>query len=227
MNVQGRKSHTSVVVGLGKTGLSCARYLAGAGDRVIVTDSREQPPGMAELKRALPGVELRLGGFDEGLLSLADRLVVSPGVSLREPFIVAAARRNVAILGDIELFAREIETPVVGVTGSNGKSTVTELVAAMLRAAGSSVLTGGNIGVPVLELLNQPQPDYYVLELSSFQLERTHTLRCGAAVVLNLARDHLDHHGGMAAYGVYMKYAMLWEMQQQAVERPQRSKQAA
>ncbi len=193
-------THTSVVVGLGKTGLSCARYLADAGDSVIVTDSRERPPGMTELKRALPGVELRLGGFDEGLLSVADRLIVSPGVSLREPFIAAAARRNVAVLGDIELFVRAIDLPVVGVTGSNGKSTVTELIAAMLRAAGCSVLTGGNIGVPVLDLLRRPPPDYYVLELSSFQLERTHSLECRAAAVLNLARDHLDHHGGMDAY---------------------------
>ncbi|MBT8136914.1 MAG: UDP-N-acetylmuramoyl-L-alanine--D-glutamate ligase, partial [Gammaproteobacteria bacterium] len=131
---------TSIVVGLGKTGVSCARYLAGLGDRVIVTDTRERPPGLSDLRRLRPDIELRLGGFDEAMLSLADRLVVSPGVSLQEPFIQSAARRNVSIIGDIELFAEVAEAPIIGVTGSNGKTTVTTLVAAMMRKSGRKVL---------------------------------------------------------------------------------------
>lgn len=195
-----QQRHTSMVVGLGKTGLACARYLHEHGDRLIVVDSRERPPGLSDLRRLLPDTEVRLGGFDEGLLALADRLVVSPGVSLREPFVIAALRRNVEVIGDIELFARAARAPIVGITGSNGKSTVTSLVAAMLRDARRKVLAGGNLGVPALELLRQPQPDFYVLELSSFQLERTHSLRCRAAAVLNLSSDHIDHHGDMDTY---------------------------
>lgn len=192
--------HTSVVVGLGKTGLACARHLVGRGDRVIVIDSRERPPGLPDLRRTLPDVEVRLGGFDEGVLSLADRLIVSPGVSLREPFVAAALRRNLTVLGDIELFAVAARAPIVGITGSNGKSTVTELVAAILRQARRKVLTGGNIGIPALDLLREPEPELYLLELSSFQLERTRSLKCKVAAVLNVSRDHIDHHGDMDAY---------------------------
>lgn len=192
--------HTSIVVGLGKTGLACARYLASEGDRVIVTDTRERPPGMAELKRTQPEIELRLGGFDEAMLSLADRLVVSPGVSLQEPFIQAATQRNLKIVGDIELFAAAAQAPIIAVTGSNGKSTVTTLVAAMMRQAGRKVLAGGNLGVPALDLLKQPVPDFYVLELSSFQLERTEHLSAAVATVLNVSPDHIDRHGGIDAY---------------------------
>ncbi len=192
--------HTTIVVGLGKTGLSCARYLAEQGDRVIVTDSRERPPGMSELRRVRPDIEMRLGGFEESLLSLADRLVVSPGVSLDEPFIAAAIRRNLAISGDIDLFAAAADAPVVAVTGSNGKSTVTTLVAAMMRKAGRKVLSGGNIGVPALDLLKQPVPDYYVLELSSFQLDCSSKLAASVGTVLNVTADHLDRHGSLEAY---------------------------
>ncbi|MBT8130660.1 MAG: UDP-N-acetylmuramoyl-L-alanine--D-glutamate ligase [Gammaproteobacteria bacterium] len=195
-----QEKHTSIVVGLGKTGLSCARYLARLGDRVIVTDSRERPPGLGELRRLMPEVETRLGGFDEAVLGLADRLVVSPGVSLSEPFIQAAARRNVAVTGDIAFFAEEAEAPLICITGSNGKSTVTMLVAAMLRAANRKVLAGGNLGVPALDLLRQPLPDFYVLELSSFQLESTTGLASAVAAVLNLSADHIDRHGHLEAY---------------------------
>lgn len=203
MKVEGNSAtnaHTSVVVGLGKTGLACARYLDARGDRVIVIDSREHPPGLSDLRRMLPATETRLGGFDEAVLGRADRLVVSPGVSLREPFIASALRRNVEVIGDVELFARDVTKPVIGITGSNGKSTVTRLVAAMLGDAGHEVLAGGNLGVPALELLREPPPEFYVLELSSFQLERTDSLACVAAAVLNLTRDHIDHHGDMEGY---------------------------
>ncbi|MDH3767401.1 MAG: UDP-N-acetylmuramoyl-L-alanine--D-glutamate ligase, partial [Gammaproteobacteria bacterium] len=167
---------------------------------VIVTDTRERPPGLAELRRLQPDIETRLGGFDEAVLGLADRLVISPGVSLREPFIEAALRRNVSVTGDISFFAQEAKAPYVCITGSNGKSTVTTLLAAMMRACGRKVLAGGNLGVPALDLLRQPVPDFYVLELSSFQLECTVGLSSAAAAVLNVSADHIDRHGGLEAY---------------------------
>ena len=190
----------SVVVGLGKTGASLVRYLAKRGDQVSATDSRRAPPGLAELGDLAAGVELRLGGFDLSLLEGASRLLMSPGVSLNEPIARAARERGIDVLGDVELFAREVKAPVIGITGTNGKSTVTTLVARMAAAAGRRVLAGGNLGEPALDLLEQPQPDLYVLELSSFQLETTASLVLQAAVVLNVSADHLDRYPSIEAY---------------------------
>jgi UDP-N-acetylmuramoylalanine--D-glutamate ligase len=190
----------SVVVGLGKTGASCVRYLAKRGDHVSATDTRIAPPGLAELGDLTAAVDLRLGGFDLSLLEGASRLLMSPGVSLNEPIAQAARDRGIDVLGDIELFARDAQAPVIGVTGTNGKSTVTTLVARMAAAAGRRVLAGGNLGEPALDLLEQPTPDLYVLELSSFQLETTSSLVLKAAVVLNVTADHLDRYASVAAY---------------------------
>jgi UDP-N-acetylmuramoylalanine--D-glutamate ligase len=190
----------SVVVGLGKTGASLVRYLAKRGDHVSATDSRSAPPGLAELGDRAAGVELRLGGFDLSLLEGASRLLMSPGVSLNEPIARAARERGIDVLGDVELFAREVKAPVIGITGTNGKSTVTTLVARMAAAAGRRVLAGGNLGEPALDLLEQPKPDLYVLELSSFQLETTSSLVLQAAVVLNVSADHLDRYPSVEAY---------------------------
>jgi UDP-N-acetylmuramoylalanine--D-glutamate ligase len=190
----------SVVVGLGKTGASCVRYLAKRGERVSATDSRRAPPGLAELGDLAGSIDLKLGGFDLSLLEGATRLLMSPGVSLDEPIVKAARARGIEVLGDVELFAREAHAPVVGVTGTNGKSTVTTLVARMAAAAGRRVLAGGNLGEPALDLLAQPIPDLYVLELSSFQLETTSSLVLKAAVVLNVTADHLDRYPSIAAY---------------------------
>ena len=190
----------SVVVGLGKTGASCVRYLAERGVRLSATDSRRAPPGLAELGEAAAAVTLRLGGFDLSLLDDASQLVVSPGVSLEEPIAAAARGRGIEILGDIELFARAVRAPVIGITGTNGKSTVTTLVARMAQAAGLRVLAGGNLGPPALDLLAQSPPDLYVLELSSFQLDTTSSLRLAGAVVLNVSADHLDRHASVAQY---------------------------
>jgi len=190
----------SVVVGLGKTGASCVRYLAKRGVRLSATDSRRTPPGLAELGEAAATVNLRLGGFDLSLLDDASQLVVSPGVSLEEPIAAAARGRGIEILGDIELFARAVRAPVIGITGTNGKSTVTTLVARMAGAAGLRVLSGGNLGPPALDLLDQSPPDLYVLELSSFQLDTTWSLRLAGAVVLNVSADHLDRHASVAQY---------------------------
>ena len=190
----------SVVVGLGKTGASCVRFLAKRGDQVSATDTRLAPPGLAQLGAMAAAVQLRLGGFDLSLLEGASQVLMSPGVSLDEPIARAARARGIEVLGDVELFAREVRAPVIGVTGTNGKSTVTTLVARMAAAAGRRVLAGGNLGEPALDLLEQPVPDLYVLELSSFQLETTSSLRLHAAVVLNVTADHLDRYPSVAAY---------------------------
>jgi UDP-N-acetylmuramoylalanine--D-glutamate ligase len=192
----------SVVVGLGKTGASCLRYLAKRGIPVSATDTRRAPPGLAELGDLVNSLDLRLGGFDLSLLDGASQVLMSPGVSLDEPIARAARDRGIDVLGDVELFARNVQAPVIGITGTNGKSTVTSLVARMAAAAGRTVLAGGNLGEPALDLLEQPTPDLYVLELSSFQLETTYSLRLQAAVVLNVTADHLDRYPSVAAYAL-------------------------
>jgi UDP-N-acetylmuramoylalanine--D-glutamate ligase len=192
----------SVVVGLGKTGASCLRYLAKRGIPVSATDTRRTPPGLAELGGLANSLDLRLGGFDLSLLDGASQVLMSPGVSLEEPIARAARDRGIDVLGDVELFARNVQAPVIGITGTNGKSTVTSLVARMAAAAGRTVLAGGNLGEPALDLLEQPVPDLYVLELSSFQLDTTYSLQLQAAVVLNVTADHLDRYPSVAAYAL-------------------------
>ena len=190
----------SVIVGLGRTGVSCARHLAARGHRLVVTDSRANPPGLAELKRLVPEAATALGGFDPAVLEGADQVVVSPGVSLAEPFLRRAAAQGLDLVGDIELFAREAGGRVVGITGTNGKSTVTTLVGEFAKAAGLEVRVGGNLGEPALDLLEGPPAAMYVLELSSFQLETTWSLQPEAAAVLNVSADHLDRYRDFAEY---------------------------
>jgi UDP-N-acetylmuramoylalanine--D-glutamate ligase len=190
----------SIVVGLGRTGLSCARYLQSRGLRFAVTDSRSSPPESAALVRLAPAVDVRLGAFDEALLDDASQVIASPGVSLREPFLMSAAVRGIPIIGDIELFVREAKAPIAAITGTNGKSTVTTLVGLMSNAAGRRALAGGNLGRPALELLDEPVPELYVLELSSFQLETTLSLRAAAATVLNVTPDHMDRYPTIQEY---------------------------
>jgi UDP-N-acetylmuramoylalanine--D-glutamate ligase len=195
-----QQSARSIVVGLGRTGLSCARYLHARHESFAVTDSRAAPPESAALQKLAPEAEVHFGAFDEALLDDAMRVIASPGVSLREPFMMSAAIRGVPIIGDIELFARDAQAPVAAITGTNGKSTVTTLVARMAEAAGKRVLAGGNLGRPALDLLDEPAPDLYVLELSSFQLETTRSLRTAAAVVLNVTPDHMDRYESVGEY---------------------------
>jgi UDP-N-acetylmuramoylalanine--D-glutamate ligase len=190
----------NLVVGLGKTGLSAVRWLAAQGESVAVTDSRSAPPGLEALRALDAPVIARLGQFDLGLLNEADRIVLSPGVSRQEPIVREALARGLVVVGDVELFARAKRAPAVAITGTNGKSTVTTLVAAMARAAGRRVLAGGNLGEPALDLLAQPLPELYVLELSSFQLESTESLELLAAAVLNVTPDHLDRYAAFADY---------------------------
>jgi len=190
----------SVVVGLGKTGASCLRYLTKHGIVATATDSRRAPPGLAELGQLARTLDIRLGGFDLSLLDDASQVLMSPGVSLEEPIATEARARGIEVLGDVELFARAARAPVIGITGTNGKSTVTSLVASMASAAGRRVLAGGNLGEPALDLLDQPTPDLYVLELSSFQLETTSSLDLLAAVVLNVTSDHRDRYATIDEY---------------------------
>ena len=197
----------TLVVGLGQTGLACARFLAQQGERFAVADSREIPPGIDELKRDLPDVECHCGELDEALLLSAERLLLSPGVAPQHPAIAAAINAGIEVLGDIELFARNADAPVVAITGSNGKSTVTTLVGEMAKADGKNVRVGGNIGTPALDLIEAQAPDLYVLELSSFQLEVTSSLNAAAAVVLNISEDHLDRHGNVEHYAAIKQRA--------------------
>ena len=190
----------NLVVGLGKTGLSAVRWLAAQGEAVAVTDSRAAPPGLDALRTLGSPVVARLGRFDLGLLDGADRIVLSPGVSRDEPIVREALARGLVVVGDVELFARAKQAPAVAITGTNGKSTVTTLVAEMARAAGRRVLAGGNLGEPALDLLAQPVPQLYVLELSSFQLESTESLELLAAAVLNVTPDHMDRYASFADY---------------------------
>ena len=190
----------AVVVGLGRTGLSCARFLRARGIEFAVTDSRAAPPEAAALEQLAPDVETRFGEFDSTLLKGASQIIVSPGVSVREPFVASAAERGLPIVGDIELFAREARAPVAAITGTNGKSTVTTLVARMAERGGHRTIAGGNLGRPALDLLQDEVPDLYVLELSSFQLETTQSLHARAATVLNVTSDHMDRYASMAEY---------------------------
>jgi len=191
----------TLVVGLGETGLSVARYLSGAGVPVAIVDSRENPPALQRLRAELPAdVALFLGGFQKEAFERAEQIVISPGVSREEPQVAAARQRGIPVIGDIELFARAASAPVLAVTGSNGKSTVASLLGAMVRRAGREVRTGGNIGTPALDLLGESEPELYVLELSSFQLEVTRSLQPRAAVVLNISPDHMDRYRDLADY---------------------------
>jgi UDP-N-acetylmuramoylalanine--D-glutamate ligase len=193
-------ARSAVIVGMGRTGLSVARHLQRCGYRISMTDTRETPPELAGVKALGGGVVTRTGGFDVRLLEQADIVVTSPGVPLDDPFFTQARSRGLDIVGDIELFARSADAPVVGITGTNGKSTVTTLLGRMAERAGVRVRVGGNLGQPALDLLDRGPTDLYVLELSSFQLDTTHSLKLKAAVVLNISADHMDRYATLRHY---------------------------
>jgi UDP-N-acetylmuramoylalanine--D-glutamate ligase len=190
----------TVIVGMGKTGLSFARFLRRRGESFAIMDTRGEPPGAPALRSEMPEVQTHFGTDGEHLLRHARRVLLSPGVSTREPAIAAAIERGTEVIGDIELFARHADAPVIAVTGANGKSTVTTLVGAMAKRAGRNVRTGGNLGTPALDLLGGSSPDLYVLELSSFQLETVASLNARAAAVLNISPDHMDRYSTLEDY---------------------------
>ena len=181
-----------LVVGLGATGLSVARYLQRCDIKATYFDSRDEPPGIEQLDEICPGAKVLLGG--KRLPKGIERIIASPGVSDSHPILAKAHKKKIDVISDIELFSREASAPFVAVTGSNGKSTVTTLLYHMCRSGGREVLAGGNLGEPALDLLSQDQPDVYVLELSSFQLHRTQNIPAQVAVLLNVSPDHLDWH---------------------------------
>jgi UDP-N-acetylmuramoylalanine--D-glutamate ligase len=203
-----RLDGTTLVVGLGKSGLSTVRALAALGATVAVTDSRRDPPGLAALRAEFPGLPCHLGGFDPALFAGAARLLVSPGVAVATPVVAEAAARGVPVWGDIELLARLVRTPVAAITGSNGKSTVTTLLGEMADRAGVRAAVGGNLGIPALDFWLAEKEgasaakalEMYVLELSSFQLETTHSLNARVATVLNISPDHMDRYDTLDDY---------------------------
>jgi UDP-N-acetylmuramoylalanine--D-glutamate ligase len=208
VNWSGRKV---VVLGLGDTGLSMARWLARQGARVRVADSRPEPPHAAQLARDMPHVPLVTGVFDDETFRDVDSIAISPGLDPREAPIARASTRGVPLVGDVELFAQALphslarDAQILAVTGSNGKSTVTAMAGAICRMAGRNTVVAGNIGLPVLDALASVEdapvaPDVFVIELSSFQLESTAHLSPDAATVLNLTEDHLDRYEGMQDY---------------------------
>lgn len=188
-----------IVVGLGKSGMSLVRFLARQGLPFAVVDTRDNPPELASLREDFPQVEVRCGALDVDFLCRASELYVSPGLALATPALQAAAARGVKLSGDIDLFARHAKAPIVAITGSNAKSTVTTLVGAMAAAAGRKVAVGGNLGTPALDLLRD-DVELYVLELSSFQLETTERLNAEVATCLNVSDDHMDRYDGIEAY---------------------------
>lgn len=195
-----QQAKTFLVIGLGQTGLSCARFLVKKGHVVAVMDTRETPPGLEILQTELPEVLIETGRLNYEWMCHCDIIVLSPGVDPRLAEIKAARELGIEIIGDVELFTRYIREPVIAITGSNGKSTVTTMVAEMAVMAGKNVQVGGNLGVPALELITDPAPDFYILELSSFQLETVSSLHALAAVVLNISPDHLDRYDDLEQY---------------------------
>jgi UDP-N-acetylmuramoylalanine--D-glutamate ligase len=194
-------SQRYVIVGLGATGLSCAQYLRARHIPFAVTDSRPNPPNLAVFQADFPDVEVVVGKLDAALLNEASTIVLSPGVAVHEPEIAEQIKRGIPVIGDIELFAQAVKVPVIAITGTNAKSTVTTLVGMMAKAAGYQVEVGGNLGVPALDLLaSNSIADLFVLELSSFQLETTYSLKPQVATVLNITPDHMDRYQQLADY---------------------------
>ena len=195
-----------LILGLGDTGLSAVRWLAKRGARLRAADSRAAPPALGAVREAAPGLDVRLGAFDEALVEGVDTVVASPGLALREPVLRAALRRGIEVVGDVEIFARALRgstARVIGVTGTNGKSTVTALAGAMGAAAGWRTIACGNIGLPVLDALDSPEgaaAECFAVELSSYQLETTSSLALDAAAMLNLTQDHMDRYDSLGEY---------------------------
>lgn len=195
--------YDSAIIGLGATGASCLKYLASRGERLLVTDSRANPPNLEILdKLDTNQVTACLGGFDATALKQAKRLVFSPGVDRHQPPFNSPEVKGLPVTGDIQIFAEaraELSHPgkLIAVTGSNAKSTVTDLISQLLDG---HVAVGGNFGRPALDLLQETEVDYWVLEVSSFQLALVHKLASNVALLLNVSADHLDRHGSIERY---------------------------
>jgi UDP-N-acetylmuramoylalanine--D-glutamate ligase len=194
-NIQ-QSRESILVIGLGLTGYSVVRHLYSQGTDITVADSRMHPPYLGQVKQEFPDVEIIAGQIPVDRFGEFDEVVTSPGVDIG----VNTGSGNIRLIGDIELFTRHADAPVIGITGSNGKSTVTMLVSEILAGGGFNVKTGGNIGTPALNLLDGAKPDFYVLELSSFQMETTYSLALKSATVLNISEDHMDRYDSLDDY---------------------------
>lgn len=190
------ENKTVTIIGLGTTGLSCVDFFKKKNANIQVIDTRANPAGADKLDATIP---LHTGGLNSEWLLNSDLIVISPGLAVATPEIQQAIQAGVEVVGDVELFCREAKAPIIAITGSNGKSTVTTLTTEMAKQAGIKVGMGGNIGVPVLSLL-EGDYDLFVLELSSFQLETTYSLKAKAATVLNISEDHMDRYDSIADY---------------------------
>ena len=192
-------NRNTAILGMGATGLSVARFLSSIGKSFVFADSRAEPPHLQDVMKNYPDAPIVLGAFDEQLFANIDQVIVSPGISLQEPALVAARAAGVTLLGDVELFLEHAKAPVIAITGSNGKSTVTTLLGEMAAASGLSVGIGGNLGTPMLDLLDDKH-QLYVLELSSFQLELLNDTRGAVSTLLNISPDHMDRYTGLQQY---------------------------
>jgi len=192
---------TSLVVGAGRSGVALARHLTGAGERVRVVDSKPAPELEHTLSQLVPGVEVSVGGYDEGVLAGVDVVYASPGVPWDSELLNWARTRGIAVSSEIDLFLRLCPGTVVGITGTNGKTTTTALTGTVLAAGGRPVMVGGNIGETVLDRLEEVTREHWVvLELSSFQLESVEKPHLHVGVILNITPDHLDRHATFERY---------------------------
>ncbi len=194
------RNNERIVIGLGKTGLSVARHFYSRGVPFVMADTRDNPPRINTFKKEFPDACVCAGALSKQLFAGTKQIIVSPGVDIRNPVIQSAIVQGAECFGDIELFANANQIPVVAITGSNGKSTVTQLVTEMACAAGVQAYAGGNIGAPALDILEYDDAELFVLELSSFQLESTRSLRSRVSAVLNVSADHLDRHDSIERY---------------------------
>lgn len=192
-------SKVKAIIGTGITGLSVARFLAAQQQAFVLLDTRLSPPNLQQIKTEFPHVSIECGELNPHTLLACDEIIISPGVAVATPAIEQARAAGIPVVGDIEIFVRYAKAPIVAITGSNAKSTVTTLVGEMAKAAGINVAVGGNLGTPALELLND-SVELYVMELSSFQLETVTKLNAKVATILNISADHLDRYENMRAY---------------------------
>jgi len=192
-------SIATLIVGMGGTGLSCARYLKKRNCQFSIADSRQEPPCLESVKHEFNNNLIVTGDFNYELFKQYKQIIVSPGISIRSELFTSLRTQGCLIIGDIELFTQVVEKPVIAITGSNGKSTVTTLVEKIARDCGIKAIAGGNLGIPALDLLDS-QSELYILELSSFQLETTYSLKTISATVLNISEDHMDRYTDLDDY---------------------------
>lgn len=208
-----------LVLGLGATGLSCARFLTSQNVNFVVNDSRQKPPGVARLKQLNNNIQLISGRWDVNAIANADLIIASPGVDINLPEIANNRKADSELIGDVELFCQLSNSKVIAVTGSNGKSTVVSLLAHLANYCQLDAALAGNIGLPVLDVINENK-DFVILELSSFQLETMTSMQAVAATILNISDDHLDRHITLENYA-QIKHKIFAQSKRRVINREQ------